>query len=389
MQKSIAIIGSTGSIGTQTLDVVRAHPEDFRVVAMTANRQTDLLIEFIREFRPEFVGVRDEEQAEKIKRESPYSVEVGLGIEGLIAAATWSGVAMVVNAVVGAAGIMPTIVALKNGKDVALANKETLVAAGQLVWQAAEVGKSQVIPVDSEHAAILQCLLGNEMNSIQKLVLTASGGPFRGYTKEMLKNVTVSNALAHPTWKMGAKITVDSSTLVNKGFEIIEAHYLYHTPYDQIDVLIHPQSIIHSMVYYHDGAVMAQLGSADMRIPIQFALYGGNIRVKSSWNPLDLTTISSLTFEPPDRKTFPALDLAYHCGRTGGTYPAVFNAANEAAVIAFLDEQLPYHQIVETVMRTLDAHDSISSPTLDQVMEIDAWARMEAARIIRERRAFS
>ncbi len=373
----------------QTLDVVRAHPEDFRVLAITANRQTDKLIDLISEFRPEYVGVRDEEQAIKIRSAIPFPVEVGLGMEGLIAAVTWTGVEMVVNAVVGAIGILPTIVALEHGNDVALANKETLVAAGELVWKAAAIGKSQVIPVDSEHSAILQCLLGNEMSSVQKIVLTASGGPFRGYTKEMLQHVTVSNALAHPTWKMGAKITVDSSTLMNKGFEIIEAHYLYHTPYDQIEVLIHPQSIIHSLVYYQDGAVMAQLGSADMRIPIQFALYGAHSRVKSAWKSLDLATLGSLTFEAPDRETFPALDLAYSCGRQGGTYPAVFNAANEAAVLAFLEDQLPYHQIVETVMRTLDAHESIMEPTLDQVMEVDGWARNTAARLIREGRAFS
>ncbi len=389
LQKHIAVIGSTGSIGMQTLDVVRAHPEDFRVVSITANRQTAKLIQNILEFRPEFVGVRDEQQAIEIRRAIPFPIEVGIGKEGLIGAVTWSGVHLVVNAVVGAVGIQPTIVALQKGIDVALANKETLVAAGELVWAAAHEGKASIIPVDSEHSAIMQCLLGNDISTVNKLVLTASGGPFRGFSRDMLERVTVADALAHPTWKMGAKITVDSATLMNKGFEIIEAHYLYHTPYDQIDVVVHPQSIIHSMVYYKDGAVMAQLGTADMRIPIQFAMYGGNVRVESPWLPLDLTKINSLSFEAPDRAAFPALDLAYDCGRAGGTYPAVLNAANEVAALAFLEGQLPYIQIVNMVAQIIEYHQNIASPTLDQVMEVDAWAREEANRMIREGRASS
>ncbi len=381
----MAVIGSTGSIGMQTLEVARAHPEDFRVLAVTANRQMHKLIDIALEFRPEFVGVRDEEQANAVRAALPYSVEIGYGVEGLITAAAWCGVDLTVNALVGAVGIQPTIVALQSGIDVALANKETLVAAGDLVWEAARAGMSRVIPIDSEHSAIMQCLLGNDLASVAKLILTASGGPFRGHSKERLRTVKVADALAHPTWKMGAKITIDSATMMNKGFEIIEAHHLFHKSYDQIDVVIHPQSVVHSLVYYHDGSMMAQLGTADMRIPIQFALYGGQKRVFAPWPTLDLGALGALHFEQPDRVTFPALDLAYACGRAGGTVPAVMNAANEVAAIAFLEERLSYDAIVDTTVRVLNAHEKVASPTLEQVLEADKWARLTAEEFIIKR----
>lgn len=373
----------------QTLDVVRSHPENFRVSVMTAHRQMSKLLAAIQEFHPEFVVVSDAEQATELRRQITQPLEIGIGLEGLVAAASWPGTTMVVNALVGAVGIRPTIEALQSGKDVALANKETLVAAGDLVWSAANKGNSRVIPIDSEHSAILQCLLGNDIHRVEKLVLTASGGPFRGYSQAALEQVRVEDALAHPTWKMGAKITVDSATLMNKGFEVIEAHHLYHMSYDQIEVLVHPQSIIHSMVYYVDGAVMAQLGSADMRIPIQFALFGGAERMESAWNRLDLAALGALTFATPDTIAFPALTLAYECGRRGGTYPAVMNAANEVAASAFLSGQLPFFRIVPIVEKVVELHHHIPVPTLSEVLDMDSWARMEAANLMKERGAHS
>ena len=348
--KHISILGSTGSIGTQTLDVVRTNC-DICVEALAAGRNIGLLLEQIKEFQPKLVCVFDADKAkelEEITKKEQLHVEITSGMEGLLACATISSAQMVVTAFVGMIGIRPTIEAIKAGKHIALANKETLVTAGHIIMPLAKKMGVSILPVDSEHSAIFQSLQGNAGNKYNRILLTASGGPFRGKTKEELKNVHVEDALKHPNWSMGRKITIDSSTLVNKGLEVIEAKWLFDAEASQIEVVVHPQSIIHSMIEYEDGAVIAQLGTPDMKLPIQYALYY------------------------PETEVFPALSMAYEALHTGGTMPTVYNAANEWSVAAFLDRKIGYTEIVENIRKEMEAHKVIANPSLEDILETEA-----------------
>ena len=368
--KKIAILGSTGSIGTQTLDVVRANG-DLEVVGISAGSNITLLEQQIREFHPKFAAVGDEAKAAELRdRVKDLPVKIGSGMDGMIELATMPESEILVTAIVGMIGIRPTVAAMKAGKDIALANKETLVTAGHIIMPLAEECGVQILPVDSEHSAIFQSLQGNESNRIEKILLTASGGPFRGKNAEDLAEMKVEDALKHPNWSMGRKITIDSSTLVNKGLEVMEAKWLFGVELDQIEVVVHPQSVIHSAVQYEDGAVIAQLGTPDMRLPIQYALYYPERR-KMSGKRLDLFELGSLTFERPDTKTFRGLALAYDAMRKGGSQPTVFNAANERAVAMFLDRRISYPQITEIIEDCMEHVAYISDPTLDQVLETE------------------
>lgn len=384
MTKNMVILGSTGSIGLQALDVVRAHSDELRVIALSAYHRVDQLIPLIQEFQPRYVAVRTLDQAKLVRAHCP-SVEVGFGDEALLTASSLSEADLLLNALVGAAGIRPTLQALDASIDVALANKETLVAAGDLVLAKANEKKARMIPVDSEHSAILQCLQGSSTEEIEKLIVTASGGPFRRTSLQELNNVTINDALAHPTWTMGSKITIDSATLMNKGLEVIEAHLLFGIPYDRIQVLVHPQSIVHSMVQFNDGAILAQMGTPDMRIPIQYALFGASGRIHSPWQRLDFSRISEFTFESPDFVKFPALQLAYDCGMAKKTFPAVMNAANEVAVHAFLDGQIGYLDIVDIVRRVVEDHHAESTFGIEEVFAADQFARDDALQLITKR----
>ncbi|MFZ5989844.1 MAG: 1-deoxy-D-xylulose-5-phosphate reductoisomerase [Bacillota bacterium] len=373
MVKRISVLGSTGSIGVQTLDVARnLH---IGVDALSANRNIDLLEKQAREFRPKIVAVKDEGQANILRsRLLGLDIEVVGGTEGLKKAASLESVDTVVTAVVGIAGLVPTIEAIRNKKDIALANKETLVTAGSIVMSEAKSAGINILPVDSEHSAIFQSLMGNNINDVSKIILTASGGPFRGKSKAQLENVSLKEALKHPNWSMGNKITIDSATLMNKGLEVIEAKWLFDISLDRIEVLIHPQSIIHSMVEYADGSVMAQMGSPDMRIPIQFALTYPQ-RMANSFSRLDLLKYSSLTFEAPDMEAFPSLKLAFEALKTGGTMPAVLNAANEEAVSLFMKEQIRFLDIPGIIEEVMNKHSVNYKPDLGDIVEIDLWAR--------------
>ena len=335
--KKISILGSTGSIGKQTLDVVRQHKDKFEVVAISANSSVDLLLEQIKEFKPKYVAVYNESSYIKLKSMIPLdiNIEVLCGMEGLKTISSLPEIDVLLTAIVGMIGLVPTLEAIKAGKDIALANKETLVCAGDLVMSEAKKMGVSILPVDSEHSAIFQCLNGENNKEIEKIILTASGGPFRGKTKEELVNVTKNQALKHPNWSMGRKISIDSSTLMNKGLEVIEAKWLFGVEHDKIDVVVHPQSIIHSMVQFIDSSVIAQLGCPDMRLPIQYALSYPN-RIECDFERLDLAKIATLTFENPDMDTFPCLKLAYETLKMGGTYSAVLNSANEILVSEFL-----------------------------------------------------
>jgi len=372
--KKIAILGSTGSIGTQTLEVVRAHPEHFQVVALSAGENIALLREQIKIFQPKIVSVKNKQHAEEIKNEILGRIRIVYGEEGLIETATYPEVDFVVTAVVGSIGLKPTIKAIEAGKQIGLANKETLVSAGHLVMDLAEAKNVPVLPIDSEHSAIFQSLQGGKRDQVRRLILTASGGAFRHKSRDELKQVTVEDALKHPNWSMGAKITVDSATMMNKGLEIIEAHWLFHMPFEKIDVMIHPESIIHSMVEYQDLAIIAQLGTPDMKVPIQYALSYPN-RVQLKGEPVDLAKIGSLHFSEPDFERFPGLKLAYQCGKEGGTMPTVLNAANEAVVSAFLEGRVPFIEIESLIQRVLDQHLVVAAPSLEEILEADQWAR--------------
>jgi len=377
--KTIAVLGSTGSIGRQTLDVVDQHAGDFRVAVLAAGRNVACLAEQARRYRPDLVAVADRETADALRGQLPASIRVVYGEEGLIAAATHPEVDVVVSAVVGAAGLLPTLAAIEAGKTIALANKETLVMAGELVMCAAKTRGVTILPVDSEHSAIFQCLQGENPQRLRRLILTASGGALRDRNREELAGVTVADVLAHPNWQMGAKVTVDSATMMNKGLEVIEAHWLFGVDYAQIDVLLHRESVIHSMVEWIDGSVIAQLGTPDMRIPIQYALtYPDRWPLKSS--PLDLAALGALHFAPVSFERYPLLALAYECGRRGGTAPAVLNAANEVAVEAFLRGEIPFLAIERIVADVCARHEPIAAPSLSEILEADRWAR-EAARI--------
>ena len=383
--KSLAILGSTGSIGTQTLDVVRAHPERFRVTALAAHKSDGQIEEQIREFSPAIAVLTDEEAAVRLRARYHGATEILSGAEGLLAAAVLPTADTVVTSLMGFAGLAPTLAAIEAGKDIALANKETLVVAGELVMNAAKAHGVAILPVDSEHCALFQCLQGEKREAVERLILTASGGPFRGKKLAALKAVSLADCLNHPTWAMGKKITVDSATLINKGLEVIEAHWLYDMPYDKIEVVVHPQSIVHSLVSFRDGAVMAQLGLPDMRLPIQYALTYPD-RVASDFPRLDFSRLGALTFEPPDTETFRGLEIAAEAGRTGGTAPCVMNAANEIAVEAFLDGFIGFLDIYHIIEKTLAARPVRRAATFEVLQEEDAWARQYARQLIAVRK---
>ena len=365
--KKIAILGSTGSIGTQTLEVVRAN-KDIEVTALAAGSNIDLLEKQIREFSPKIAAVWNEEKVKELKdRVRDLDIRVESGMDGLLAVATELGAEIVVTAVVGMIGIRPTIAAMNAGKDIALANKETLVTAGHIIMSLAKEKHVRILPVDSEHSAIFQSLNGETGNKIHKILLTASGGPFRGWTREQMKGVQVEDALKHPNWTMGRKITIDSSTMVNKGLEVMEARWLFGVEMDQVQVVVQPQSVIHSMVEYEDGAVIAQLGTPDMKLPIQYALYYPERRFLAG-DRLDFAKLAQITFEAPDFENFHGLSLAYKAGRRGGTLPTVFNAANERAVQKFLDREIGYLTITDMIEAAMEHHTVKENPTVEEIL---------------------
>jgi 1-deoxy-D-xylulose-5-phosphate reductoisomerase len=372
--KRLIILGSTGSIGSQTLDVVRSLREEFKVVGLTGYRNIPLLLRQIKEFMPQVVAVKDEEKAKELRENLENNVEILTGEEGLKEIVKYEA-DLVVVALEGIAGLIPTIEAIKQGKSVALATKEVLVTAGEIVMNLVKEKKVEFLPIDSEHSAILQCLRGNNEMEVSSLILTASGGPFRGKKKEELKNVTVEEALKHPNWRMGKKITIDSATLMNKGFEVIEARWLFDIPLDKIKVVVHPQSIIHSMVEYVDGSVIAQLSVPDMRIAIQYALNYPNRRYVEGVKFLDFYAIGQISFEKPDLETFRCLSLAYRAAELGGTMPAVLNAADEVAVSLFLQKKIGFLEIPEIIEEALSHHKNIQNPTLNDIINVDLETR--------------
>lgn len=379
-KKLISILGSTGSIGTQTLDVVRKKPDLFEVEGISTNKNLDLFIDQIKEFRPSIATIFDKDAYERFQviktiDQDLIGIEVYQGLEGLIKIASSKSIDTLVTAVVGMIGLVPTMEAIKNSTDIALANKETLVTAGKLVMEAAKKYGSKILPVDSEHSAIFQCLNGEENNKIDKILLTASGGPFRGKSKEDLINVKKEDALKHPNWTMGQKITIDSSTLMNKGLEVIEARWLFDVDAKDIVVHVHPQSIVHSMVQFKDSSVIAQLGCPDMRVPIQYALTYPN-RLDSDFERLDLFEVASLSFEKPDLEVFPCLRLAYEALEHGGTDCAVLNSANEVLVDMFLKDKIGYYDIPKYIDMAIKSHKYIANPSLEDILDIDLWTRV-------------
>ena len=381
--KNIAILGSTGSIGTQTLDVVREHPELFHVSVLAANSNDELLEKQLEEFQPELAVLSDEAAYQRLKSRYQGRTELAGGRQAFIDAAAYDNVQTVVTSMMGFAGLEPTMKALEAKKDIALANKETLVVAGELVTRKVREQGVKLLPVDSEHCAFFQCLQGEQSSKIEKLLLTCSGGPFRGKKREQIGKATVEQVLAHPTWNMGRKITVDSASLVNKGLEVIEAKWLYDVDYDQIQVVVHPQSIIHSMVQFVDGAVMAQLGSTDMRLPIQYALTYPE-RQSAAWPRLDFWQMKDLTFAEPDMETFKGLKFAYEAGKIGGTMPCIFNAANEVAVAAFLAGDIYFLDIYDIIEETMLKRETILEPELEELFEEDKWARDFARSLLKK-----
>ncbi len=378
----VAVLGSTGSIGTQTLDVVDRNPEQFRVVALGAHSSVAQLLEQVQRYRPPFVAVGDPEAAVAVAAAVPQGVEVVAGTPGLTEAATRADV--VLNAVVGFAGLPVTLAALEAGKRLALANKESLIAAGPVVHKARQTPGAELIPVDSEHGAIHQCLRAGHPTEVARIVLTASGGPFRGRSRSELADVSIDDALAHPTWQMGPKITVDSSTLMNKGLEVIEAHELFGTEYDHIDVVVHPESIVHSMVTFRDGSTIAQLSDPDMRLPIGYAM-GAPDRLPTAFGALDWSVTRRLNFDPPDHDAFPALGLAYAAGRRGGVTPTWLSAANEVAVDAFLHGRIPWVAISAVIEEVLASAPNLIPSTVSEVLDADHAARELAQRLISAR----
>jgi 1-deoxy-D-xylulose-5-phosphate reductoisomerase len=381
--RSLAILGSTGSIGTQALDVVRRNTDRFRVVGLGAGTSHQLLVGQVREFMPPLVAIADEDAADELKRSlgSLRGVDVLSGRAAMETLAREADADMALNAMVGSVGLGPSLAALQSGKMLALANKESLVVGGELIMDLVKGEPDRLIPVDSEHSALAQCLRGERRDDLRRVVVTASGGPFRGWTREELAKASVKEALAHPTWSMGPKITVDSATLMNKGLEVIEAHFLFGLEYDLIDIVVHPESIIHGIAEFADGSMMAQLAAPDMRLPIQLALAYPD-RLGSGIRGIDLAALRGLTFEPLDREAFPAVDLAYRAGRMGGTYPAALNAANEVAVMAFLGGKIRLVHIPEVVSAVLDEHEAptvVSEVTLERA---DRWARVRASEVI-------
>ena len=368
--KKISILGSTGSIGTQTLDVVRSNA-DIEVVALAAGRNIRALAEQVREFRPKLVCVAEEKDINELKLLiSDISCEICHGMEGLVKVAVHDEAEIVVTAIVGMMGIIPTIEAIKTGHDIALANKETLVTAGHIIMPLAKEHNIRILPVDSEHSAIFQSLNGEDGRTIDKILLTASGGPFRGFNREQMKNVTAADALKHPNWSMGRKITIDSATMVNKGLEVMEAKWLFGVEMDDVQVIVQPQSIIHSMVQFIDGSIIAQLGCPDMRLPIQYALYYPERRIMNN-EKLDFFKLKSITFEEPDMKEFAGLRLAYEAGKKGGNMPTVFNAANEYAVPMFLDGRISFLTITDMIEHAMNCIQYIDNPSVEEVLETE------------------
>ena len=380
--KAITLLGSTGSIGTQTLDILESHPEDFRLVGIAAGNNVELLAQQVRQFKPEIVAICNESKLDDLKTAiadlDPQPIILA-GDDGVVEVARYGDAEAVITGIVGCAGLLPTLAAIEAGKDIALANKETLIAGGPVVLPLVEKHGVKLLPADSEHSAIFQCLQGVPDRGLRRIILTASGGAFRDWPVEKLPQVTVSDALKHPNWSMGRKITVDSATLMNKGLEVIEAHYLFGQDYNDIDIVIHPQSIIHSLIELQDTSVLAQLGWPDMRLPLLYAISWPD-RVYTDWEPLDLVKAGTLTFREPNHAKYPCMDLAYAAGRAGGTMTAVLNAANEKAVELFLDEQISYLDIAKVIERVCDRHrdDLVAQPVLSDILTVDQWARREA-----------
>ncbi len=377
--KAISLLGSTGSIGTQTLDIVAQHPDQFRIVGLAAGRNVALLAQQIRQFRPAIVALCDTDLLPDLKAAiadvDPQPTLLA-GEAGVIEVARWSTADVVVTGIVGCAGLLPTIAAIEAGKDIALANKETLIAGAPVVLPLVQKHGVKLLPADSEHSAIFQCLQGVLEGGLRRILLTASGGSFRDLPTEQLAHVTVADALKHPNWSMGRKITIDSATLMNKGLEVIEAHYLFGVAYEQIAIVIHPQSIIHSLIELQDTSVLAQLGWADMRLPLLYALSYPE-RIATNWEPLDLVKAGTLTFREPDHQKYPCMQLAYAAGRAGGCMPAVLNAANEQAVALFLDEKIQFLDIPCLIERVCDRYQALNrpDPSLDEIIDADRWAR--------------
>ncbi len=383
--RTVSLVGSTGSIGTQAVEVIEAEPDRYRVVALGAARSVELLADQARRLRPLRVAVADASRVRELADLVPAGTEVLSGPEALAAIAV--GADVVVNGVVGFAGLPVTLAALEAGARLALANKESLIAGGPVVQRARATAGAEIVPVDSEHCAVHQCLQSagaGGARRVARIVLTASGGPFRGRSAAELRTATLDDALAHPTWTMGPKVTIDSSTLMNKGLEVIEAHELFAVDYDRIDVVVHPQSIVHSMVEFSDGATLAQLSQPDMRLPISYALAWPD-RGAVAFGALDWSTVTSLDFEPPDRQAFPCLDLAYQAGRTGGTAPAWLNAANEVAVDAFREGLMPWSWIADVIKDTLESHDGASADNVEAIIEADRRARQRAKETVQRR----
>ena len=377
--KRISILGSTGSIGTQTLDIVTQYPEQFQVVGLAAGNNIKLLSEQIRRFRPEIVAISHESRLNELKvaiADLNYQPEFTTGENGMVEVARYGDAESVVTGIVGCAGLLPTIAAIEAGKDIALANKETLIAGGPVVLPLVEKHGVKLLPADSEHSAIFQCLQGVPDGGLRRIILTASGGAFRDWSVEQLPFVTVQDALKHPNWSMGRKITIDSATLMNKGLEVIEAHYLFGVDYDAIDIVIHPQSIIHSLIEVQDTSVLAQLGWPDMRLPLLYALSWPD-RLPTDWEPLDLVKAGNLTFREPDHHKYPCMQLAYAAGRAGGAMPAVLNAANEQAVALFLEEKISFLDIPRLIEITCDRFtaQNTATPSLQDILFADEWAR--------------
>lgn len=377
--KKLSILGSTGSVGSQALDVVRQHPDKFKIVALSANKRIDEIIEQIKEFKPEIVSIGQEDLAEKLKQ--MVDIPVVSGMDGLKKLSTYKNADTIVNSLVGGIGVEPTIEAINAGKNIALANKETIVSAGRIVMDSVKKKGIDLMPIDSEHSALFQCLVGEKKKDIERIIITCSGGSFRDKSYEELKDVTVKEALNHPNWDMGCKITIDSATLMNKGFEVIEAHYLYDIPYEKIEVIVHQQSIIHSMIEYKDTSIMAQLASHDMRLPIQYSLSYPE-RFDLNIERLDFAKLGQLTFIEPDTKRFPCLAYAFEAGKIGGSMPVVLNAANEVAVDFFLDNKIKYLDITRTIRFMMDNHKLIENPTLDQILKVNKSIKEDTKKIL-------
>lgn len=380
--KNITLLGSTGSIGRQTVEVALANPDKIKIKALVAHKSDELLEEQIKLLQPDLAVLSDKEAAARLTSRYHGRTEILAGEEGVLAAATYAGSDTVLASMVGYAGLRPTLAAINCGKNIALANKETLVAAGSIVMQAVADKGVSLTPVDSEHSAIFQALRGGRENEVKRLIITASGGPFRGKKRSELENVTLAQCLNHPNWSMGKKVTLDSSTLANKGLEVMEAHWLFNMPYEKIAVVVHPQSIVHSLVEFCDGSVIAQMGDPDMRLPIQYALSWPE-RYPYAFDQLDLVKYGTLTFEAPDLEAFPSLAIAIECGKAGGTLPCAFNAANEEAVNAFLEGKIKYLDIPYITASVTQAHHNVLVPTLEDIEAADAAARVAAQAVIR------